>query len=445
MIFNTPIFFLFFYVFITFYGFVILRQKPKVFFIIVASLVFYGAWNYRFIPLLVGSAAIDYFIAQAIGAAATQGRKKALVILILNDASADTILSRVMEARAALPRIIAEQDDLVMVFGSSMTQAGFSARRFDQHLKENGITVKSFNFGFGGLNPLFQDYLSRRIRESFQEKDRRLKLALLEFNPFQTTTSRYNGAKPVIDSFISVLARPEELMEILYEDPTRGIRLLNIYYLRDSISAQITTNHFGGALRPDRPRSSIPEDEAAAARREELGEHFGKALEEDYPDYADEDWYYPWQGAGTIPEERSEETRAVYIEYFETLRTPRRLENDRMNRTSCCDITELHFEQVLVESYIRMVQNFQQFSDHVEVILLPKNSDWIQYPPEAVERLAAVLYQIESETGVTIRNFQDIDVITTDMYSDTTHLARYTGDVVFTRFLADEYGPRLRN
>lgn len=81
MIFNTPIFFLFFYVFITFYGFVILRQKPKVFFIIVASLVFYGAWNYRFIPLLVGSAAIDYFIAQAIGAAATQGRKKTLVIL----------------------------------------------------------------------------------------------------------------------------------------------------------------------------------------------------------------------------------------------------------------------------------------------------------------------------------------------------------------------------
>ena len=67
MIFNTPIFYLFFLIFIFFYGFVFLRQKPRVYFILVSSLVFYGAWNYRFIPLLVGSAVADYFIAQAIG------------------------------------------------------------------------------------------------------------------------------------------------------------------------------------------------------------------------------------------------------------------------------------------------------------------------------------------------------------------------------------------
>jgi hypothetical protein len=365
------------------------------------------------------------------------------VMLMLNDVSADTILDRVMQARAALPRILAEEEDLVMVFGSSMTQAGFSARSFDKHLKEDGITVKSFNFGFGGLNPLFQDYLSRRIRESFQQQDRRLKLALLEFNPFQTTTSRYDGAKPAIDSFISMLARPEELLDILYDDPTRGIRLLNIYYLRDGVSAQLITNHFGDDLRPDGPRSTIPEDEAATARQEELGEKLTRALEEDYPDYTGEDWYYRWQGSGTIPEERSEETRETYHEFYKTLRTPRRMENDRMNRTACCDITELHFEDTLVESYIRVVQNFQQFSDHVEVILLPRNSDWIQYPLEAVERLEAVLSRIEKETGVTIRNFQEIDVITPQMYSDTTHLARYSGDEVFTRFLADKYRPQL--
>ena len=66
MIFNTPIFFWFFAVFILFYGFVFLKQTPKLYLILVGSLVFYGAWNYRFIPLLVGSALADYFIAQAI-------------------------------------------------------------------------------------------------------------------------------------------------------------------------------------------------------------------------------------------------------------------------------------------------------------------------------------------------------------------------------------------
>jgi D-alanyl-lipoteichoic acid acyltransferase DltB (MBOAT superfamily) len=39
-------------------------------------LVFYGAWNYRFIPLLVFSGVADYFIAQKIAAAGRSGMKK---------------------------------------------------------------------------------------------------------------------------------------------------------------------------------------------------------------------------------------------------------------------------------------------------------------------------------------------------------------------------------
>ena len=81
MIFNTPIFFWFFAIFILFYGFVFLKQKPKVYLILVGSLVFYGAWNYSFIPLLVGSGVADYFIAQAIYKASTQQRKKQWVTL----------------------------------------------------------------------------------------------------------------------------------------------------------------------------------------------------------------------------------------------------------------------------------------------------------------------------------------------------------------------------
>ncbi|NNL94658.1 MAG: MBOAT family protein, partial [Xanthomonadales bacterium] len=76
MLFNTPIFFFFFVIFLFFYGFIFLRQTPRVYFILVASLVFYGAWNYKFIPLLVGSAVGDYFFAQAIASAGNISRKK---------------------------------------------------------------------------------------------------------------------------------------------------------------------------------------------------------------------------------------------------------------------------------------------------------------------------------------------------------------------------------
>ena len=76
MLFNTPLFFLFFIIFLLFYGFVFLQRTPRLYLILVASLVFYGAWNYKFIPLLVGSAVADYFLALAIGAAQTQKAKK---------------------------------------------------------------------------------------------------------------------------------------------------------------------------------------------------------------------------------------------------------------------------------------------------------------------------------------------------------------------------------
>ena len=81
MIFNTPIFFFFFLVFVFLYGIVLARRRPRVYLIVVASLVFYGAWNYRFIPLLVFSAVADYFIAQAIAAAPSQRARKAWVTL----------------------------------------------------------------------------------------------------------------------------------------------------------------------------------------------------------------------------------------------------------------------------------------------------------------------------------------------------------------------------
>lgn len=83
MIFNTPLFFWFFCIFIVFYGFVFLKQKPKVYLILVGSLIFYGAWNYSFIPLLVGSGIADYFIAQAIYNASTKQLKKRWLMLSL--------------------------------------------------------------------------------------------------------------------------------------------------------------------------------------------------------------------------------------------------------------------------------------------------------------------------------------------------------------------------
>ncbi len=362
----------------------------------------------------------------------------------LNDASAETFLGRVLEAQAALPRIVSEDDELMMFFGSSMVEAGFSARQFDRELAEQGVAIKSFNFGFGGLNPMFQDYLSRRIADEFEREQRTLKLTLIEFNPFQTTVARRNGAREIEDSFVALLASPRELLEITRDDPTTGILMGTIRYLRDGVSAEMITSFFGRAFQAQRPRTQLPEDPAIVERRDELGEQLSQKFAEEYPDFDGAEWSYQWQGAGTIPEERSAETREIFTQFYKTLRTDHELDDDRLSRIHSADIIDLNFDETLVAAFIQVVRNFQRISEHVEVVLLPKNTDWIKNPPDAIARQQQVLERIAAETGVSIRNFQTIDAVNPEMFSDTTHLARYSGDVAFTDFLVEQYRPLLR-
>jgi hypothetical protein len=365
------------------------------------------------------------------------------ILLDLNDANKQGILGRVVQAQAAVPKIIAEPNDLVMFYGSSMTRAGFSPRKFDRDLKAMGKDISSFNFGFGGLNPYYQDLLSRRLAEQFIEKDRKLKLALIEFNPFQTTTKRWDRAKFTLDSFITMLSNNEELWQILRQDLSRGIHLFNIKYIRNHVSAEMVTSYYSRALFPPQRGQRFKDDEETVAARRSLGKALTEAFKKDYPDYQGADWYYPWRGAGTIPEERSAQTLTIFDDYYAVSQTDARMKNDRLSRIRSADIEELHFEPFLVESFIGIVKNFQRFSDNVEVVMLPKNSRYIHYTPEAKLRLAQAIKQIEQATGIKIKDHQDIKEVNADMYRDTTHLSRYRGDIAYTDFLLSEYAPLL--
>jgi hypothetical protein len=376
------------------------------------------------------------------------GMLAALVLLRIwaeaMDARKGTILERVSLAQEAIPRIIAEEESLAMFYGSSMTHAGFSPRMFDRWLAEEGIEIKSFNFGFGGLNPYFQDFLARRIRDDFVAGDRRLGLAMIEFNPFQTTQTRWSGSLPIVDTFLTMLATDGELFEIAKDDLERGVRLFTIRYLRNSISAEAATQFFGESLQTRPVQTTIPEDEAAQARQQEISEILDGRLEEDYPDYDGSEWYWPWQGGGTIPPDRSQETVMLIKELIQLNLTDHNLDNDRLFRIRTADIIDLNFEELLVQSFINIVKTFQGFSDRVEIIMLPMNNDWIVHSSEGRERLARVVTRIERETGISVRSYRDHPGFSPDMFGDTTHLGRYNGDIPFTRVLATDMAEVLR-
>lgn len=364
-----------------------------------------------------------------------------IIQLIITSMGAKTqgVLGRVTESRAALSQVVEEPNQLALFYGSSMTRAGFSPRQFDAQLAKIDKNVTSFNYGFGGLNPYFQDFLSRRIVEEFEKSDRRLKLTMIEFNPFQATKTRWNRAEPVLDSFLTLLASDRELLEIALQNFTRGVRLFNIKYLRDNISAEIITTVFGQDMFPRQRSGGFEDDEETIAERRRLGQLLSVQFDKEYPNYIDTEWSYEWRGGGTIPEERSAETLAIFEEYYNVSQTDAAMKNDRLGRIRSADIEELNFEPLMIEHFINIIKNFQRVSDNVEVIVLPKNSKWIKTSPEANRRLADVLLHIEQATGVKIQDHQSIPEITPEMYSDTTHLSRYRGGVVYTDYLVKLY------
>jgi hypothetical protein len=362
-------------------------------------------------------------------------------------AGSQSLLGRVLEAQDAIPQIAAEENDLVIVFGSSMVEAGFSPREFDLAVAAGGGSTTSFNFGFGGLNPLFQDYVARRIADDLQASDRRLKLAVLEFNPFQATRTRRDRAVALEESYLALLASPAELWQIFLEDPERGIRMFEIRYLRDGISAEMITTFFW-AEPFQAPRAALDTDiQEEDGVEEELNavlEKMGEKFAEEYPDYDGSDWYYPWRGGGTIRAERSQETLDLVERYYALSQTDYRMTIDRLSRIETADIVNLEFDPELLDAFIRTVEQFKRVADHVEIIMLPKNTDWIVNPPEALARQVEAARRIEEGTGLPVRDFQQIDAVTNDMFSDTTHLNRYHGAVAFSEFLAVEFVDYLR-
>jgi alginate O-acetyltransferase complex protein AlgI len=79
MLFNTALFLWFFAAFFLLYSFVFLRHKPRIYLILVGSLVFYAGWNYRFIPLLVFSGVVDYAVALGLERTTRQRRRSWLL------------------------------------------------------------------------------------------------------------------------------------------------------------------------------------------------------------------------------------------------------------------------------------------------------------------------------------------------------------------------------
>src|SRR5580658_6886941 len=81
MLFDSPVYFLFLTLVVL--GYWRLDRKRQNWFLLAASYLFYGWWDWRFLLLMIASTLIDYQIARKIGILTNPRHRKILLILSL--------------------------------------------------------------------------------------------------------------------------------------------------------------------------------------------------------------------------------------------------------------------------------------------------------------------------------------------------------------------------
>ncbi len=354
-------------------------------------------------------------------------------------------------ANRALPAIAAAPGSKAVFFGSSTVQFGFAPPVFDARLAESGIEITSYNLGIGNMNPSLQLVLARRLRDAFEGRGARIDLLRVEFNPFQATRKRVDANAPFREAVLSILSSPRELAAEALRDPERALRMFTIKYLRDGVAAESITTGLGMGFGfvasllgyTGAPQERSPEYQQVLEEREELsGELFWRVSEEvDGWDLAG-GWQLKTRGGIPLIEDFTPETGEMIVRLMANLAHPESLQQDLERRIRCCDIIDLHFDEGLVRAFIATLQELAPISDRIEVVLMPKNYEWVVNPPEALARQRAVLERIERETGVAVRDYQYLSTLPACYYLDVSHLTLHEGRVRFSALLADDWAPR---
>src|ERR1051325_5234862 len=79
MVFNSTTFVVFFSVFLATYYLLLGSRPAKLWGIVLGSLVFYAGWNFRYVPILLGTALFDFTLAKRIEATPNRRGRRLLL------------------------------------------------------------------------------------------------------------------------------------------------------------------------------------------------------------------------------------------------------------------------------------------------------------------------------------------------------------------------------
>jgi len=354
-------------------------------------------------------------------------------------------IQRIRSVTESLDYMATTEGNTALFIGSSLVKDGFSPRLFDQAVKEaSGADVTSFNVGMGNMKPTYQKLLVQRMADTYARHQATAQLTLLEFNPFLVTEARQAFRPFMTEQIQAVLMSPQQVTNTLWEDPEQFARLLSIKYLRHGVSAEAIT---GGI------RFLVTQAQAQAPMLQELTQdqldhiqqlatfrsRLNQYIRQEHPvTYKSHVWNPVTQGGLIDMMDLSDEARELVVTISQQMRHPKAMEMDLQGRIQCCDIENLTFNDKLIKEFLDTVETAKGFSQQVEIVLMPRNRDWVQLSAQGQQRLQQMLAHLAQQSGVAIRNYQDHAALDGNDFYDVTHLSMDQGRPIFSKVLAED-------
>ncbi|MCG8669213.1 MAG: hypothetical protein MI867_07340 [Pseudomonadales bacterium] len=354
-------------------------------------------------------------------------------------------VQRIRSTLNALPIIAESTKETVLVFGSSLVKDGFSPRYFDETVNRNTtLDIQSFNIGLGNMNPAYQKLLAKRIKETLAQHDKRLSVSLIEFNPFLATKKREQFRPFLKEQVTALLMSDAELLKLAEDDIELFARMAATKYLRNGVSAEAITGGLKTII--DSAQSQAPlaaqfDDEylQVLAERKALYRKLSQAINKAQPTTKKSHIWNPNTQGGLIDMiDLPIEDHELVSSLTQNMQYPKTLQFDLQSRINCCDILELGFSDSLLSDFESVIEEFQSFSDKVEVVLMPRNKDIVKPSPKTEEKLNQLLANISEKLGIKIRNYQTHPKFDATMFYDATHLSMDKGRLAFSELLAND-------
>jgi hypothetical protein len=333
---------------------------------------------------------------------------------------------RLEQLLAALPTI-ARTPDAVVVFGSSMTQHGFSPETYEHHLTARAGHATAFNLGLPGADAEVQRALAERIAAQFAKAGTKAKLVLVEVTPFQLTLARSGNQhnRELDDLKLASLVSPAVLWRTLRASPSDAAHVVAIE-AQGRQSAYVTAAVVG-ALLFDRAPKWWPEPEPPDAFAER------KALARQLRDETAPAWDPATRGETRL---YTPQTTATYAQWRALRTNDETLRADLQWRVETTDLLELHFDPARVAHLDAELAALASCAERVQLFLAPTNPAYVHQTPEGAARLRALVDHLAA-TGHPVVDLNDEHGFEPGDFIDTTHLEEERGRPKLSRRLAE--------